>query len=86
VAELERARFMEFGPDGTLFVSRPHIGRSGVPGWDSDGFFEEIATFVKGHGRVHAMVSCDGWLWFAERDVFRSALRTATAWRTSSRR
>jgi glucose/arabinose dehydrogenase len=48
-------------------VSQPHIGEvKACRDKDGDGHFEEVATFVKGHRTVHAMVWHDGWLWFAE--------------------
>ncbi len=64
---LERARFMEMSPDGTLFVSQPHIGQiKACRDTDGDGYYETVATFVDGHRTVHGLFWYDGWLWFTE--------------------
>ena len=63
---LDGARFMEIGPDGTLYISRPHAGdivecRDG----DGDGVYERMRQVLDEHGSVQAMQWHDGWLWFA---------------------
>ncbi len=67
LADIERARFMAFGPGGTLFVSQPHLGEvKACRDRDNDGNFERVTTFVKGHRTVHGLLWHDGWLWFTE--------------------
>lgn len=67
LADIERARFMAFGPDGTLFVSQPHLGEvKACRDRDNDGDFEWVTTFVKGRRTVHGLLWHDGWLWFTE--------------------
>lgn len=67
VADVERARFMAVGPNGTLFVSQPHLGQvKACRDEDRDGWFETVATFVSGHPTVHGLLWHDGWLWFTE--------------------
>lgn len=64
---LERARFMETSPDGTLFVSQPHIGQiQACRDTDDDGYYETVTTFVDDHRTVHGLFWHDGWLWFTE--------------------
>lgn len=64
---LERARFMETSPDGTLFVSLPHIGQiKACRDTDDDGHYETVTTFVSDHRTVHGLFWHDGWLWFTE--------------------
>jgi len=67
VPDIAQARFMAFGPDGTLFVSVPDTGQiKACRDENNDGSYEQIATFVKGHPTVHGLFWFDGWLWFTE--------------------
>ena len=67
VADIEKARFMAFGPDGTLFVSLPDAGQiKACRDENNDGLYEKAATFVKGHPTVHGLFWYEGWLWFTE--------------------
>lgn len=65
-ASLQDARFLEFAPDGTLFVSRPDRGDIiALQDKDADGVFETRADFVTGYPSVHGLSYHDGWLWFS---------------------
>jgi glucose/arabinose dehydrogenase len=65
-ATLPDARFLEFGADGVLYVSRPDRGDIiALRDKDGDGVFEERADFITGKTTVHGMCFHDGWLWFA---------------------
>jgi len=67
VADLKGARFMAFGPDGTLFVSQPDLREiKACRDENNDGYYERSATFVKDHPTVHGMFWYEGWLWFTE--------------------
>jgi glucose/arabinose dehydrogenase len=57
------ARFLEFGPDGTLFVAQPGKGTIKVLR-PKDGKYAVVADFVKGYKSVHGLHYADGWLWF----------------------
>lgn len=66
--DIPNARFLEFGADGTLFLSRPD--RSDVLALrdaNRDGVYSpsERTTFVSGHKSVHGLCFHDGWLWFS---------------------
>jgi glucose/arabinose dehydrogenase len=66
-ATLRRPRFLEVGPDGTLYVSRPHAGTiHACRDRNGDGHFESVAPFVTGHRTAHGMMWHDDWLWFTE--------------------
>ena len=89
VADIERARFMAFGPDGTLFVSLPEAGQiKACKDENSDGQYEKTATFVKDHRTVQGLFWHDGWLWFSEEPApfSRPATQMAMASRTNSKR
>lgn len=66
-AELPRARFMEFGDDGTLYVSRDST-RDIVAfrDKDRDGFYETQDVFVAGKTQVAGMAFEGGWLWYTQ--------------------
>ena len=65
VDQIDTPRFMEFGPDGTLYVSVPGQGEiKSCLDKDGDGYFETIRTFVSNYPTVHGMDWHDGWLWF----------------------
>ncbi|MBN1361732.1 MAG: PQQ-dependent sugar dehydrogenase [Sedimentisphaerales bacterium] len=67
VPSLDRARFMALAPDGTLFVSQPHVGEiKACRDRNRDGVYESISTFVSGHRTVHGLLWHEGWLWFTE--------------------
>ncbi len=66
-ANLEKARFMAFGPDGTLFVSLPDRGEiKACQDENGDDYYERVVTFVKDHPTVHGMFWYEDWLWFTE--------------------
>lgn len=59
------ARFIEFAPDGTMFVSQP--GRRNILALkdkDGDGVFETRVPFVEDQSNVHSMDFHDGWLYY----------------------
>ncbi len=67
VNDITEPRFMEFGPDQTLYVSRMEDGEiMASRDTDGDGVYETVTTFVTGHQLPHAMHWHDGWLWFAQ--------------------
>jgi glucose/arabinose dehydrogenase len=57
------ARFIEFGPDGTLYVAQPNKGviKALRP---KDGKYAVVGEFVTGYRSVHGLCYNDGWLWF----------------------
>lgn len=71
---IRNARFMEFAPDGTLYVSTPDWGQiKALRGLSKDGVYEQVTTFVTGHPTVHGLFWHEGWLWFTQSDaVFRA--------------
>jgi glucose/arabinose dehydrogenase len=54
---------MEFGPDGTLYVSQPGRGTIKVLR-PKDGKYAVVADFLTGYKSVHGLHYQDGWLWF----------------------
>lgn len=63
--DLGDARFIEFGDDGTLYLSQPREGKIlSLTDKDGDGTFETRSEFVTGQPAVHSMDFADGWLWF----------------------
>src|SRR6059058_3606287 len=70
VDAIKGPRFMEFGPDGSLFVSAPGQGKIFLcKDVDGDGLYEQVTTFVEGKNPksiVQGMQFHDGWLWFAQ--------------------
>lgn len=65
LSTVETPRFMELGPDQTLYVSRPRQGDiKACRDSDGDGIYETVALFVEGHQSVHGMQWYDGALWF----------------------
>lgn len=66
-ATIQNPRFMCLGGSGELYVSLPGEGEiKACRDQDGDGYFETVATFVKGHRSVHGLCWHDGWLWFTE--------------------
>ena len=62
---IDRARFLQFGDDGTLYVSQPNDGRIlSLRDADGDGTYETRADFVSDQGNPHSMDFHDGRLWF----------------------
>jgi len=68
---LEEARFIEVGPNGWLYLSRPNHGD--ILSLRARGqTYERVAAFVTNRPSVHGLCFRDGWLWFAtSRGVFR---------------
>jgi len=66
VQRLDHARFMEFGPDGLLYISRPRAGDIvQCKDADGDGVYELMRPLVEEHESVQAMQWSGEWLWFA---------------------
>jgi glucose/arabinose dehydrogenase len=65
--KLENARFMEFGANGTLYLSRPDNGDILTLRAKGDRY-EVVNTFAKPGQSVHGMHYVDGWLWFTKSD------------------
>jgi len=65
--DIDRARFMAFAPDGTLFVSQPDSAQiQACRDENKDGYYEKTAVFVKDHPTVQGLFWYEGWLWFTE--------------------
>lgn len=68
---LEEARFIEVGPNGWLYLSRPNHGDI-LSLRAKDRVYERVASFVSNRPTVHGLCFRDGWLWFAtSRGIFR---------------
>lgn len=66
VPRLDAARFMEFGPDGWLYVSRPRIGDIvALQDVDGDGVYDKSLQYIDSMDTVQAMCFYDNALWFA---------------------
>ncbi len=67
---IQGPRFLEFSPDGALFVSVPGQGKIfRCTDANGDGVFEKATTFVQGKEPktiLQGMQFLDGWLWFAQ--------------------
>ena len=62
---VDNARFLQFGDDGTLYVSQPRLGQIlAMRDEDEDGVYETKTPFVTEQGNAHSMDFHDGWLWF----------------------
>ncbi|MBL0921703.1 MAG: PQQ-dependent sugar dehydrogenase [Phycisphaerales bacterium] len=73
-AEIDNARFLEFGPDGTLYVSIPTSGEVlALRDEDGDGAFEKRTTFISGYPSVHGLCWHDDELWFAQSGAIHKA-------------
>ena len=63
--DLGEARFLQFGDDGTLYLSQPkNKSILSLKDKDGDGVYETRADFVTGQANCHGMDFHDGWLWF----------------------
>lgn len=77
VSGLERPRFLEMGPDGTLYISRPGAGDiQACRDENGDGVYESKTAFISGRGTVHGMQWHNGWLWFTQTGVILRARDT----------
>lgn len=74
-SELGNARFMEFGPGGVLYLSRPGNGDI-LTLKASGGKYSVIETFVSGYRTVHGLCFADGWLWFTQSGAVHKARDT----------
>ena len=64
-ADLEEARFIEFGEDGALYVSMPQNGKiQTLRDADGDGVYESRVDFVTGQNNCHSMDFAGGWLYY----------------------
>jgi glucose/arabinose dehydrogenase len=62
-------RFMEFGRNGTLYVSLPGPGTIvSLRDTDGDGVYETKADFLTGYKQVHSMCFDGGWLYATSAD------------------
>jgi hypothetical protein len=70
VDSINTPRFLEFGPDGTLFVSVPKVGKIlACRDEDGNGHYEKVMTFLEGKDPKsipQGMQFHDGWLWYAQ--------------------
>ncbi len=80
VDAINTPRFLEFGPDGTLFVSVPKEGKIyACRDANGDGSFEKAAPFVADKDPkniVQGMQFHEGWLWFAQLNTISRARDT----------
>lgn len=67
---IKTPRFMQFSPDGVLFVSVPRTGQIfACRDRNKDGTFEDVVPYVAGHEPKNVLQGLawhDGWLWYAE--------------------
>lgn len=67
---IKSPRFLQTGPNGSLYVSVPKTGTiKTLKDNDGDGYFESVTTYVNGfEGKqiLQGMAWNDGWLWYAE--------------------
>ena len=67
---IKSPRFLQSGPDGSVYVSVPKIGSiKTLKDHDGDGYFESVTTYVDGFpGKsiLQGMSWYQGWLWYAE--------------------
>jgi glucose/arabinose dehydrogenase len=80
VDEIKAPRFLEFGKDGSLFVSVPSQGKIFLcQDLGADGRYKQITTFVEGKSPktiLQGMQHYDGWLWFAQLNSISKARST----------
>lgn len=74
---IKAPRFLENGPNGTLFVSIPRDGQiKALQDKDGEGAYESISTWLEGLDPKQipqGMQWHDGWLWFAEVNAIKKA-------------
>ena len=64
--DLPEARFVEFGDDGTLYLSQPNRGAiMSLKDTDGDGSFETRSDFVTDQSNCHSMDFKDGYLYYS---------------------
>lgn len=66
VAKAENPRFMAFGANGHMFLSRPDKGDILTFAKASDGTYKPLGTFVSGYPSVHGLDFVNGELWFTQ--------------------
>ena len=66
VAKAENARFMAFGTNGRMYLSRPDKGDILTFSRASDGTYRLVGPFVTGYPSVHGLDFADGELWFTQ--------------------
>jgi glucose/arabinose dehydrogenase len=77
IEDIREPRFMEFGPDGTLYVSIMEAGEiKACRDTDGDGDYDAITSFIKAGETTHALQWHDGWLWYTESGVIAKARDT----------
>lgn len=64
IPEHRGARFMEFGDNGVLYVSRDRPGDITAFKAGPDGTYQKLGVFVEGRPTTHGLCFKDGWLWF----------------------
>jgi len=72
---INEARFLEFGPGGDLYLSRPGKGDI-LTLRENQGKYSIANTFVKGYPSAHGMSYQDGWLWFTQSGAIHKARDT----------
>ncbi len=71
-SDLSNARFMEFGPNGDLYMSRPNRGDILTLRRNGDQY-KVSGTFIKNKPSAHGMSFYDGWLYFSTTgEIYRS--------------
>jgi glucose/arabinose dehydrogenase len=74
---LDNVRFMEFAPDGALYISRPRFGDVvTLRDLDKDGVYENLSVYVEGLEGPHALCWHNDALWIAAQGLI---LRTVDA-------
>jgi len=63
---LERARFMSFAPDGTLYVGTNSDKVYALPDKNGDGRADTVIVFSSGLRSPHSVAFKDGWLYVGE--------------------
>ena len=64
--DLPEARFLQFGDDGTLYLSQPRSGQiMSLKDADGDGTYETRETFLKDEGNPHSMDFDGGYLFYS---------------------
>lgn len=80
VDTIEKPRFMETGPDGTLYVSVIHQGTIfACQDKNGDGLYESLTPFIEGkdpQSRLQGVQFHNGWLYFAQLNAISRARDT----------